>query len=65
MSDITINPALNPLEVILVEDYMTRHWPKVTHYTMTEGNECVWVYYSNMNLYFVFRDGKVVDVQID
>jgi hypothetical protein len=44
---------------------MTRHWPRVTHYTMTKGNECVWVYYSNMNLYFVFRDGQVVDVQID
>jgi hypothetical protein len=32
---------------------------------MTQGNECIWVYYSNMNLYFVFRDGRVVDVQID
>jgi len=65
MPDITIHPNLNPLEVILVEEYMTRQWPKVTHYTMAEGNQCVWVYYSNMNLYFVFRDGKVVDVQID
>jgi hypothetical protein len=65
MPNITIHPNLNPLEVILVEEYMTRQWPKVTHYTMTEGNQCVWVYYSNMNLYFVFRDGKVVDVQID
>ena len=65
MSNISIHPNLNPLEVILVEDYMTRHWPRVTHYTMTQGNECIWVYYSNMNLYFVFRDGQVVDVQID
>ena len=65
MANITIKPTLNPLEVILVEEYMTRQWPKVTHYTMTEGNDCIWVYYSNMNLYFVFRDGKVVDVQID
>ena len=65
MSDITIKPTLNPLEVILVEEYMTRVFPKVTHYTMTEGNDCIWVYYSHMNLYFIFRDGKVVDVQID
>ena len=65
MRDITIAPTLNPLEVILVEDYMTRVFPKVTHYTMTEGNDCIWVYYSYMNLYFIFRDGRVVDVQID
>lgn len=65
MRDITIKPTLNPLEVILVEDYMTKVFPKVTHYTMTEGNDCVWVYYSHMNLYFIFRDGKIADVQID
>ena len=65
MHDITIKPTLNPLEVILVEDYMTRVFPKVTHYTMTEGNDCIWIYYSYMNLYFIFRDGRVVDVQID
>ena len=65
MRDITIKPTLNPLEVIQVEDYMTRVFPKVTHYTMTEGNDCIWVYYSHMNLYFIFREGRVVDVQID
>jgi hypothetical protein len=65
VSNITINPALNPLEVIIVEDYMKEHYPKVTHYTMTLGNGCIWVYYSYMNLYFIFRDGKIVDIQID
>lgn len=65
MRDITIKPTLNPLEVILVEEYMTRVFPKVTHYTMTEGNDCIWVYYSYMNLYFIFRNGKIADVQID
>jgi hypothetical protein len=63
--DITIHPALNPLEVIQVEDYMAKHSPKVTHYTMTQGNNCIWVYYSYMNLYFIFRNGKIADVQID
>jgi hypothetical protein len=63
--DITINPNLNPLEVIQVEDYMTQRFPKVTHYTMTMGNDCIWVYYSYMNLYFIFRGGKIADVQID
>lgn len=65
MSNITINPALNPLEVILVEEYMAKHSPKVTAYTMTRGNDCIWVYYSYMNLYFIFRNGKIADVQID
>lgn len=65
MRDITIKPTLNPLEVILVEEWMTQRLPKVTHYTMTEGNDCVWVYYGSMNLYFVFKNGRVVDVQID
>jgi hypothetical protein len=65
MRDITINPKLNPLEVIQVEDYMTQRFPNVTHYTMTQGNECIWVYYSYMNLYFIFRAGKIADVQID
>lgn len=65
MSSITIHPALNPLEVILVEEYMSKNHPAVTHYTMTQGNRCIWVYYSFMNMYFIFRDGKLVDIQID
>ena len=68
MHDITIARTLNPLEVILVEEYMTRVFPKVTHYTMTHGNDCIWVYWGStvpMNLYFIFRDGRIVDVQID
>ena len=65
MPNISIHPALNPLEVILVEDWMTTNSPKVTAYTMTQGNDCIWVYYSYMNLYFIFRNGRIADVQID
>jgi hypothetical protein len=65
MSDITINPALNPLEVIMVEDWMKQNKPTVTAYTMTQGNDCIWVYWSYMNYYFIFRGGKIVDIQID
>lgn len=65
MRDITIHPTLNPLEVIQVDDYMVKHHPKVTSYTMTRGNECIWVYWSFMNYYFIFRGGKIVDIQID
>ena len=65
MSNITINPALNPLEVILVEDWMKQNKPTVTAYTMTRGNDCIWVYWSYMNYYFIFREGKIHDIQID
>ena len=65
MRDLTINPKLNPLEVIQVDDYMVKHYPKVTSYTMTEGNDCIWVYYSYVNLYFIFHNGKIHDIQTD
>lgn len=63
MPNISIHPDLNPLEVILVEEDMARKG--VTHYTMTRGNNCIWVYYGSMNLYYIFREGKIADVQID
>jgi hypothetical protein len=65
MSNITIKPSLNPLEVIMVEDWMKQNKPTVTAYTMTRGNDCIWVYWSYMNYYFIFRGGKIVDIQID
>ena len=65
MSNISIHPELNSLEVILVEDWMKQNKPTVTAYTMTRGNDCIWVYWSYMNYYFIFRDGKIVDIQID
>ena len=54
---------LNPMEVILVADDKARKGIK--HYTMARGNDCIWVYYGQMNLYYIFRDGKLVDIQID
>jgi hypothetical protein len=66
MSKVTINhqDQLNELEVIVVADYMEKNYPDV-HYTMTPGNDCIWVYYGNINKYFIFRGGKLVDIQID
>jgi hypothetical protein len=54
---------LNPLEVILVADDMARKG--INHYTMARGDDCIWVYYGQMNLYYIFREGRLVDVQID
>jgi hypothetical protein len=55
---------LNEFEVLLVADYMEQKHPDV-HYTITPGNRCIWVYYQSINMYFVFRDGKIADIQVD
>jgi hypothetical protein len=60
---ISIHPALNPLEVILVEEDMAKKG--ITSYTMNLGNNCIWVYYSFMNLYYIFKEGRIHDIQID
>jgi nitrogenase molybdenum-iron protein alpha/beta subunit len=54
---------LNPLEVILVEEDMSKKG--ITSYTMTLGNDCIWVYYGPMNLYYIFKEGRIHDIQID
>jgi hypothetical protein len=58
-----IHPDLNPLEVILVEEDMAKKG--ISNYTMTKGNDCIWVYYGSMNLYYIFNEGKIHDIQID
>lgn len=55
---------MNEFEMIKVGEYMEKNYPEV-HYTMTPGNACIWVYYFQVNLYFIFRDGNIVDIQID
>lgn len=55
---------MNEFEMIQVSDYMAEKHPGI-HYTMTPGNQCIYVYFSFVNLYFIFRGGKIVDVQID
>jgi hypothetical protein len=60
---ITINPKLNELEVLVVADHLERKGIK--SYTLTEGNNCIWAYYGRINEYYIFRDGAIVDIQID
>ncbi len=63
------NPSqINELEALLVQDYMQNKYPDLYGYTMTAGNDCVWVYWGStlpMNLYFVFKDGKISYVDMD
>jgi hypothetical protein len=37
----------------------------VTHYTLTQGNGCIWAYYGVINEYYIFKEGHLVDIQID
>jgi hypothetical protein len=66
MKNATVHNAnqLNEFEMIQVGEYMEKNHRDV-HYTMTPGNACIWVYYGLINLYFVFRNGRIADVQID
>jgi hypothetical protein len=66
MKNATLSRAelLNEFEVLLVADYMEQNHPNIM-YTMAPGNECIWVYYQSINLYFVFRAGKIAEIQVD
>ena len=60
---ISIHPDLNPLEVMVVAERLAKQG--VTSYTLTKGNDCIWAYYGYINEYYIFRDGALVDIQID
>ena len=60
---IRIAPTLNPLEVLVVAEHLKKHG--VEHYTLTEGNDCIWAYYGAINEYYIFKNGYLVDIQID
>jgi len=60
---ITIDPTLNPLEVMIIAEELQKHG--VTYYDMRPGNDCVWVSYNRLETYWIFREGRLADIQID
>ena len=52
--------------MVIVEDLRKLGYDS---YEMRPGNECVWVSVPHggfsLEMYYIFRDGKLVDVQID
>jgi hypothetical protein len=58
-----IKELLNPIEVMQVQIDLERQGIK--HYNMQQGNDCIWVNYGMVNCYYIFRDGKIADVQVD
>ena len=54
---------MNEFEVMLVtEDLRIKG---IENYTMRPGNDCVWVTHGLVNCYYIFRDGRIADIQID
>lgn len=58
-----IDPGLNPLEVLVVAEELEKRG--VDYYTMRPGNDCVWVSYNRLETYWIFKNSKLVDIQID
>jgi hypothetical protein len=62
-----IDPSLNPLEVLLVAEHYEKRG--VEHYDLLPGNRCIWATRGSasipINEYFIFHEGKLVDIQID
>jgi len=60
---VSIDPSLNELEVLQVAERLERKG--IASYTLTQGNDCIWAYYGQINEYYIFREGRLADVQID
>jgi hypothetical protein len=48
----------------IVKNYMDSKYPQKT-YAMRNGNNCVWVSMGLVDMYFILREGKIVDIQVD
>jgi mannose-6-phosphate isomerase-like protein (cupin superfamily) len=56
-------PGVNEFELIQVMDQLKQQG--ITHATIQPGNDCVWVSHGLVNCYYIFREGRIVDVQVD
>jgi hypothetical protein len=66
MSDMVTRSSgieMNSLEVLLVQDDLQKKG--IEHYTMRPGNDCIWVSYGLVDCYYIFREGRIVDIQVD
>jgi hypothetical protein len=64
---IEVLPGCNEFDLIRVLDYLNSRGTKWA--TVRPGNDCIWVSSGSssvpINEYFIFREGKLVDIQID
>ena len=55
---------LNEFELIQTCEDFERKYPGA-QYTVRPGNRCIWVTAGVVDMYYIFKDGKIVDVQVD
>ena len=60
---IEVRPGVNVLEAIVVIDKLQKQG--VTHAVLRPGNDCVWASHGRIDEYYIFRNGQLVDIQID
>lgn len=58
---------INELELIVVMDHLEKRGTRYAN--IYKGNDCIWVATGSsscpINEYFIFREGRLVDIQID
>ena len=58
---------INELELIVVMDHLEKRGTKWAD--IYKGNDCIWVATGSsscpINEYFIFREGRLVDIQVD
>jgi hypothetical protein len=58
---------INELELLVVVDHLEKRGTKRA--SIYKGNNCIWVATGSssvpINEYFIFREGRLVDIQVD
>jgi mannose-6-phosphate isomerase-like protein (cupin superfamily) len=54
---------VNSLEALLVQKDLQDKG--IEHYTMRPGNDCIWVSHGRVDCYYIFHEGRIVDIQVD
>ena len=54
---------VNSLEALVVQKDLQDKG--IENYTMRQGNDCIWVTYGLVDCYYIFREGRIVDIQFD
>ena len=61
---VSIDKRINELEILVVADHLEKSLG-VTNYSLTQGNGCVWASYGVINSYYIFKEGRLAEIQYD
>lgn len=54
---------IDPTEVAIVKEHLAK--AGIPEYTIAPGNNCIRVTYGRVSEYYIFRNGKLIDIQTD